>query len=120
MNNTGKIRLSNKWRGPIFGSCCRAIKAWNGIREGKTASLEDGDDAHDGNTARVARGTVKAARSREGTHAAQRRAGASAAGAAMGADREGIPVRHRRRQRLAEGPVPRALAAAGLLFHVRT
>ena len=37
----------------------------------------------------------------------------------MGAHRQGLSLRHRRRQRLAGRSVPRALAAAGLSLHVR-
>jgi predicted dithiol-disulfide oxidoreductase (DUF899 family) len=47
--------------------------------------------------------------------AAQRRVGAAAAGAAVGPDREGIPVRDRRGERFAGGPLPRALAL--LVYH---
>src|SRR5262245_41369934 len=60
-----------------------------------------------------------AARGGEGAHATQRRAGAAAAGAAVGPDRQGISVRNRRGERLAGGSVPRALAAPRLPLHVR-
>jgi predicted dithiol-disulfide oxidoreductase (DUF899 family) len=50
--------------------------------------------------------TARAARGGEGAHAAQRRAGAAAAGAAVGADRQGVPLRDRRGERLAGGPLP--------------
>ena len=56
---------------------------------------------------------------REGAHAAQRRAGAAAPGAAVGPGRQGLSIRHRRGQRLAGRPLPRALAAARLPLHVR-
>ena len=62
---------------------------------------------------------ARAARGGEGAHAAQRRAGAAAAGAAVGPDRQGVSVRDRRGERLAGGPLPRALAAARLPLHVR-
>ena len=55
----------------------------------------------------------------EGAHPAQRRAGAAAAGAAVGPDRQGVPIRHRRGERLAGGSLPGALAAARLPLHVR-
>ena len=61
----------------------------------------------------------RAARGREGAHAAQRRAGAAAAGAAVGSDRQGVSIRDRRGERLAGGPLPRALAASRLPLHVR-
>ena len=62
---------------------------------------------------------LAAARGGEGPHAAQRRAGAAAAGAAVGPDRQGVPIRDRRGERLADGPLPRALAAPRLPLHVR-
>ena len=62
---------------------------------------------------------LDAARGGEGAHAAQRRAGAAAAGAAMGSDRQGVSIRDRRGERLAGGPLPRALAAPRLSLHVR-
>ena len=40
----------------------------------------------------MARGATRAARGREGADAAQRRAGAAAAGAALGPDRQGVPT----------------------------
>ncbi len=49
----------------------------------------------------------------------QRRAGPAAAGAAVGPDRQGVPLRDRRRQRLAGRPLPRALATPRLPLHVR-
>src|SRR4029077_7132616 len=67
----------------------------------------------------MARSAARAARGREGAHAAQRRTGAAAAGAAMGSDRQGVSIRDRRRERLAGGPLPRALAAPRLPVHVR-
>src|SRR5262249_16033828 len=54
----------------------------------------------------------------EGTHAAERRAGAAPAGAAVGSDRQAVPVRDRRRKRFAGGPLPGALATARLSLHV--
>ena len=67
----------------------------------------------------MARSAARAARGGEGAHAAQRRAGAAAAGAAVGSDRQGVSLRHRRGERLAGGPLPRALAAPRLPLHVR-
>ena len=42
----------------------------------------------------------------ERAHTAQRRTGASAAGTAVGADRQGVSIRDRRGRRLAGGPLP--------------
>ena len=38
---------------------------------------------------------------------------------AVGSDRQGVSIRHRRRRRLARGPLPRPLAAPRLSLHVR-
>src|ERR1700719_738144 len=67
----------------------------------------------------MARRAARAARGGEGAHAAQRRAGAAAAGAAVGSDRQGVSIRDRRGKRLAGRPLPRALAAPRLTLHVR-
>src|SRR5437899_4465051 len=67
----------------------------------------------------MARSAARAARGREGTHAAQRRDGAAAAGAAVGSHRQGLSIRDRRGERLAGRPLPRALAAPRLPLHVR-
>ena len=67
----------------------------------------------------MARSAARAARGGEGANAAQRRAGAAAAGAAVGSGRQGVPIRDRRGKRLAGGPLPRALAAPRLPLHVR-
>jgi predicted dithiol-disulfide oxidoreductase (DUF899 family) len=48
-----------------------------------------------------------------------RRSGAVAAGAAVGSDRQGVSIRDRRGERLAGGPLQRALAAPRLPLHVR-
>ena len=77
------------------------------------------DQAHDRNARGVAGGAARAARGGEGADAAQRRAGAAASGAAVGPGRQGVPVRDRRRERLAGGPLQRALAAPRLPLHVR-
>src|SRR5439155_820856 len=55
----------------------------------------------------------------EGAHAAKRRAGAAAAGAAVGSDRQGVSIRDRRGERLAGRPLQRAFAAPRLPLHVR-
>jgi hypothetical protein len=60
-----------------------------------------------------------AARGREGADPAQRRAGAAAAGAALGADRQGVPLRDRRGHGVPRRSVHRTLAAAHLSLHVR-
>ena len=62
---------------------------------------------------------LESARGGEGTDAAQRRAGAAAAGTAVGPDRQGVSIRDRRGKRLAGRPVQRALAAPRLSLHVR-
>ena len=67
----------------------------------------------------MARRAARAARGGEGAHAAQRRAGAAAAGTAVGSSRQGISIRDRRGERLAGRPFPRALAAPRLPLHVR-
>ena len=67
----------------------------------------------------MARSAARAARGGEGANAAQRRAGAAAAGAAVGSDRQGVSIRDRRGERLAGRPLPRALAAPRLPLHVR-
>src|SRR6266403_5051252 len=69
---------------------------------------------------RVACGPGRAARGREGSYSAERRAGEKTAGVALGSNRQGIPFRDRRRERLARRPLPRALAASRLPLHVRT
>src|SRR5712692_5533145 len=61
----------------------------------------------------------RAAQGGEGANTAQRRAGAAAAGAAVGSDRQGVSIRDRRGERLAGRPLPRALAAPRLPLHVR-
>ena len=67
----------------------------------------------------MARSTARDARGGEGAHAAQRRAGAAAAGTAVGSDRQGVSIRDRRGERLAGRPLPGALAAPYLPLHVR-
>ena len=67
----------------------------------------------------MACGAARAAQGGEGADAARRRSGAAAPGTALGPGRQGVPVRDRRGQRLAGGPVPRALAAPRLPLHVR-
>jgi hypothetical protein len=67
----------------------------------------------------MARCANRAARGREGAHAAQRRAGAAAAGTAVGSDLQGLSIRDRRGERLAGRPLPRALATPRLPLHVR-
>src|SRR5262245_51711933 len=89
------------------------------LKDTRKRREKDDDDTEDRDTQRVARGAPRADRGREGAHAAQRRAGAAAAGAAVGADRQGVPIRDRRGERLAVRPLPRALAAARLPLHVR-
>ena len=89
------------------------------MKDTRRKERKSDDEAHDRDTERVARGAARAARGREGAHAAQRRAGAAAAGAAVGPDRQGVSIRDRRGERLAERPLPRALAAPRLPLHVR-
>ena len=69
----------------------------------------------------MAQSTARSARGGEGAHAAQRRAGAAAtAGTSLGSDRQGVPIRDRRGERLAGRPLPRALATPSLPLHVWT
>src|SRR5438552_7557853 len=67
----------------------------------------------------VASTTPRAAEGGERTYAAQRRAGAATAGAALGPDRQAVPIRDRRGERLAGRPLQRSLAAPHLPLHVR-
>src|ERR1700728_4593056 len=67
----------------------------------------------------VAFGATRAARRREGAHAAWRRGGPAAAGAALGSNREGVPLRDRRGYSVPRGSLSRTLAAARLPLHVR-
>jgi hypothetical protein len=67
----------------------------------------------------VARGSRPPARGREGAHPPQRRARPPAPGAAVGAGRARLPLRHRTRRADAGGPVRRPLAAARAPLHVR-
>src|SRR5215470_16019512 len=67
----------------------------------------------------MARGAARAAQGREGAHAAQRRAGATTPGAAVGSHRQAVSIRDRRGKRLAGRPLPRTLTAPRLSLHVR-
>ena len=60
-----------------------------------------------------------AARGREGADAAQRRAGPAPAGAAVGPDRRGVPLRDRPGPGVTRRSLRRPLAAARLPLHVR-
>src|SRR5438876_4241352 len=80
---------------------------------------ENDDRPQDGNTCRVARGAARAAEGREGAHTAQRRGGAAAAGAAVGAYRQEVPVRDGRGVSIPRRSFQRKLAAPRLPFHVR-
>src|SRR5947207_10713287 len=62
---------------------------------------------------------ARAAQGGEGTNAAQRRAGAAAAGSAVGSDRQEVSLRDRRGERLAGRLLPRTLATPHLPLHVR-
>src|SRR5688572_30210166 len=70
------------------------------------------DHAFDRNTERLARSADRASQGGEGADASQRRGGTATAGAAVGQGGEGLLLRDRRRQRCAQGPVQRPLAAA--------
>ena len=75
---------------------------------GHTSDGDDGDaEAHDRNPEGVARGAARAAQGGKGAHAARRRAGATAAGIALGADRQGLSVRRSRRPGRPGRPVRR-------------
>jgi hypothetical protein len=67
----------------------------------------------------VACGPAGAARGREGADAAERRAGAPAAGAALGPDGQGVPLRHRQRHGVPRRSLQRTVAAPRLPLHVR-
>src|SRR6185437_5112161 len=67
----------------------------------------------------MAQGAAGFAQDGKGVDAPQRRTRTATAGAALGADRQAIPVRHRRWQGFAGGPVPRTLATTRLSLHVR-
>src|SRR2546430_1076321 len=62
------------------------------------------DDTHDGDTQGVARRAARAAQGGEGAHAAQRRGGGAAAGAARGSARQKVLVPDPRGGRLAGQP----------------
>src|SRR6266550_8530906 len=67
----------------------------------------------------MARRPRRTAERGEGAHAEERRTRAAAAGIALGADRQGVSIRDRRRERDARGPLPWTLAAPRLPLHVR-
>src|SRR2546425_7429084 len=67
----------------------------------------------------MAWGPAGAARGREGADAAQRRTGAVAAGAALGSNRQGVPLRDRRGHSVPRRSLQRTLAAPHLSLHVR-
>ena len=67
----------------------------------------------------MARRSTRATGGRKGVDPPRRRARAQAAGTAVGSRRKGLPVRHRRRKRVARRSVPRPFAAARLSLHVR-
>src|SRR5579875_4117830 len=68
----------------------------------------------------MAEGAARSAPCRKGFDAQERRTGATAAGAAVGAGGKGLRIRNGRWQSLTGGSVPRTLAIAGLSLHVRT
>src|SRR6266849_1645904 len=67
----------------------------------------------------MARGPAEAARGREGAHAAWRRAGAVAARAALGSNRQGVPLRDRRGRSVPRRSLQRTLPTTYLSLHVR-
>ena len=77
------------------------------------------DAAPDRHAARVAGGSPRAGRCREGAHAAGRRARRPAPGAALGTDREGIRLRDGQREEDPARALRRPLPAARLPLHVR-
>src|SRR6185436_7870104 len=82
---------------------------------------DDDTDYHapDRHARRMARGSTRAAPGGEGAYAPQRRVGTEAARATVGSDRQGISLRHRRRERLAGRSLPRPLTASRVSLHVR-
>ena len=94
----------------------------SGSHRGHLSLLQKGDRTMQHQVvsrAGMACGPARAAQGGEGANAAQRRAGAATSGAAVGPGRQGVPIRDRRRERLAGRPLPRALAAPRLPLHVR-
>src|SRR5207244_12217089 len=77
------------------------------------------DRAQDRNPGRVAGRARGAARGGEGAHAPQRRARPQAAGAPVGARREGLQLRDGARDQITRRALRRPLAAARLPLHVR-
>ena len=71
------------------------------------------------NPRRVARRAARAAEGREGADPPERRPRPTAARAAVGAGRQGLPLRHRGRRGHARRPVPRPFAADRVPLHVR-
>src|SRR4029434_507940 len=80
------------------------------ISWGRTRGGKCDDAAQDGDARGVAAGAPRAARGGEGAHAAKRRGGPAAAGAAVGSHRQGISVRYRPVEGLARPASPRDLS----------
>ncbi|ABA51169.1 hypothetical protein BURPS1710b_2552 [Burkholderia pseudomallei 1710b] len=97
----------------------RIAERSSGARRRLKGGTTDGDTP-DRYARRMARRAARTARCGKGAHPARRRARAAARGVAVGARRQGVPIRYRRRRRVARGPVPRPLATARLPLHVRT
>src|SRR5436190_9791209 len=95
------------------------------VRLGLTASrrkhhfMLQRQDGERGLSRRMARRAQEAARRRKGTHSSQRRTRETAPGTAVGPARQRIPLRDRRRQRLARRSFPKKFPASRLPFHVR-
>src|SRR5215469_9011602 len=70
------------------------------------------------NTRTMVESPARVAESRERANEAQRRAGSSAAGVAVGSCKQGVSLRDGEGKRFAGGPLPRALPAARLPLHV--
>ncbi|CUI36553.1 Uncharacterised protein [Achromobacter xylosoxidans] len=80
---------------------------------------EDDDFTQDRDAPGMAGGAAGAAGRRKAPDARQRRGGAPAAGAAMGAPGQVVPFRYGQRRRDARRPVPGAVAVARVSLHVR-
>ena len=68
----------------------------------------------------MARRSTGTAQGREGPDAAQRRAGSTAAGVAVGPNRKRLPLRDRRRKSVPRGSLQRTFATRRLPLHVWT
>ena len=104
--------------GPLRSSYLAILLTIFGGERDERKGMSD-DRAPDRNPTGVAGGAARAARCREGAHAAGRRARPPAPGASVGAGREGVQLRDRRRDQAPPGALRRSPTAARLPLHVR-